>query len=62
MAAPIQQNSASQIIARPLAPGHWIAQCQCGGALIIFEGVGGLIGRCQVNCGKGDRKNLREVA
>ncbi|SFM47260.1 hypothetical protein SAMN05421880_11770 [Nitrosomonas nitrosa] len=62
MPAPVQQNSASEIIASPLAPGHWIAPCQCGGTLIIHEGVDGLIGRCQNNCGRGDRKNFREVA
>lgn len=51
-----------QIVARPLAPGHWIASCQCGGNLVIYEGAQGLIGRCQGDCGKEDRKKIEEAA
>lgn len=57
-----QPDSMNQIIAYPLAPGHWIAPCRCGGALIIFEGSQGLIGRCQGDCSGEDREKIGEAA
>lgn len=46
-----QPKSENQIIARPIAGGHWLGTCwHCGGDVIIYEASGGLVGRCQSHC------------